>query len=297
MIEEGDSKDSSADDMSRREFNALLLGAGAAIAGATTSAAASAPLPVTEKDVQVKTHAGTADAVFIAPMSGVYPGVLIWVDAFGVRPAFRTMGRRLAAEGYSVLVPNPYYRTTRDPHLLPGFSFKNTDDRAKLMGLMGSLSPEAIQEDAVAYVDFLDAQPQIKKTVKIGTQGYCMGGPLTIRAAAARPDRIGAGASFHGGGLVTDKPDSPHLLIPKMKARFYVGIASNDDKSQPDAKEKLKTAFAEAKLPAQIEVYDGALHGWCLPDIPSQDGTPIYNQVQADRAWSNLLALYKATLI
>ena len=265
---------------------------------ATSSVAAAATPALTESDVVVKTPDGACDAFFVHPATGSYPGVLIWTDAFGLRPAFRDMGKRLAAEGYAVLVPNPYYRAGQAPALgASSLNFQNPDDRTKLMGLMGGLTASGVAErDATAYVDFLDAQPAVNKAAKIGTNGYCMGGPLTMRTAATRSDRVGAGASFHGGGLVTDKPESPHLLVPKIKARYYFGIADNDDKAQPDAKDKLKAAFAAANLPAEIEVYAGAMHGWCVPDMHPRDGVVIYNEPAAERAWGHLTRLYKTAL-
>jgi carboxymethylenebutenolidase len=210
----------------------------------------------------------------------------------------REIGRRIAAEGYSVLVPNPFYRVSKAPFSdASHFNFQNPDDRAKLQPLMASVTAAGnAEKDATVYVAFLDAQKEVDRTKKIGTQGYCMGGPLVMRTAATVPDRIGAGASFHGGGLVTDKPDSPHLLAPKIKARMYIGIASNDDSRQPDAKDKLREAFAAAKVSAEIEVYPGALHGWCVPDMPMQNGAPIYNQADAERAWKKLVALYGIAL-
>jgi carboxymethylenebutenolidase len=222
----------------------------------------------------------------------------VWPDAFGLRPAMRDIGKRIAAEGYSVLVPNPFYRVARAPFSdASKFNFQNPEDMAKLKPLMASATaPGNVDKDAVAYVGFLDAQKEVNKSKKIGTQGYCMGGPLVVKTAAKVPNRIGAGASFHGGGLVTDKPDSPHLLAPKIKARMYFAIASNDDARQPDAKDKLKEAFAAVKVPAEVEVYADALHGWCVPDMPMQNGKPIYNKADAERAWSKLVALYKAAL-
>ena len=209
----------------------------------------------------------------------------------------RDIGKRIAADGYSVLVPNPFYRSAKAPVFGPSFSFQNPDDRAKLQQMVAPLTAAgAAERDATAFVAFLDAQAQVNKARKIGTQGYCMGGPLVVRTAAALPDRIGAGASFHGGGLVTDQPSSPHLLAPKIKARMYFGIASNDDARQPDAKDKLKEAFAAAKVPAEIEVYPNSLHGWCVPDMPLDNGKPIYNKPDAERAWAKLVALYKAAL-
>jgi len=277
----------------RRDFVGLSVAAGVAAATATASAAG---LKVVETDVEVKTPDGTCDAAFIHPASGSHPGVLLWPDAFGLRPSMREMAKRLAAEGYSVLVPNPFYRISKAPFTdASTFNFANPDDMKKLGPLMGSVNaPGNAEKDAVAYVAFLDAQKPVNKSKKIGTQGYCMGGPLVVKTAAALPDRIGAGGSFHGGGLVTDKPDSPHLLAPKIKARMYFGIASNDDMRQPDAKDKLKEAFTAAKVPVEIEVYSGSLHGWCVPDMPQQNGKPIYNEADAERAWGKLLALYKA---
>jgi carboxymethylenebutenolidase len=283
--------------LSRRQFSAVSFAAGlAAVSGAATAEAAERQL--TETDVTVKTPDGNCDAVFIHPAAGTYPGVLIWPDAFGLRPVMRQIARRIAAEGYSVLVPNPFYRTAKAPVFdnPSAFNFANPADTAKLPPLTGPLNaPGAAEKDAIAYVAFLDAQKEVDKTKKIGTQGYCMGGPLVVKTAATIPDRIGAGGSFHGGGLVTDNPNSPHLLAPKIKARMYFGIAANDDMRQPDAKDKLKAAFAEAHVPAEIEVY-GSLHGWCVPDMPLQNGAPIYNMTDAERAWGKLVALYKAAL-
>jgi len=283
-----------AGDLTRRDFATLLVGAGLA---ATVQSAAAADLELVEADVEIKTPDGTCDAAFIHPKSGSYPGVLVWPDAFGLRPSMRAIGRRISAEGYSVLVPNPFYRVARAPFSdASSFNFQNPDDLAKLKPLMASVNaPGNAEKDAAAYIAFLDAQKEVNKGKKIGTQGYCMGGALVVRTAALLPDRIGAGASFHGGGLVTDKPDSPHLLAPKIKARMYFGIASNDDSRQPDAKDKLKEAFSAAKVPAEIEVYS-ALHGWCVPDMPVRDGVPIYNKPEAERAWGKLVALYKAAL-
>ena len=282
-------------DLSRRDFMALSVVAGLA---AATGSALAATQPVVETDVTIKTPDGTCDAAFIHPATGSHPGVLIWTDAFGLRPAMRGIGKRIAAEGYSVLVPNPFYRVAKAPVFdsAASFNFQDQADMAKIRPLMASVNaPGAAEKDAVAYIAFLDAQSQVNKAKKIGTQGYCMGGPLVVRTAAALPDRVGAGASFHGGGLVTDKPDSPHLLAPKIKARTYFGIASNDDQRQPDAKDKLREAFAAAKVPAEIEVYP-AKHGWCVPDMPNDGGAPIYNMPEAERAWGKLVALYKTAL-
>ena len=279
-------------ELTRRDFVAMGIAAGIVAASGSASAA---DMPVTEKDVDIKTPDGTCNAAFIHPTTGSHPGVIIWADAFGLRPVLREMGRSLAKEGYSVLVPNPFYRVVRDAGLDPRtFDFANTADRAKLTPLMGSINAAgAAEKDALAFVAWLDQQKEVNKAKKIGTQGYCMGGPLVMRTAAAS-DRIGAGGSFHGGGLVTDQPNSPHLLAPKIHARMYFGVAKNDDERQPDAKDKLKEAMAAAKVPAEIEVYPSQ-HGWCMSDFTAPP-TPIYDKPQAERAWGKLLALYKAGL-
>ena len=274
----------------RREFVALSM---AASLVATAGLADAKSLEVVETNVDIKTPDGTCDAAFFHPKGGTHAGVLIWTDAFGLRPSLRGIGKRLAAEGYSVLVPNPFYRVAKDP--FPDASTVNFQrDRAKITPLMASVNAAGnAEKDAIAYIAFLDAQKQVDKKKKIGVQGYCMGGPLTLRAAATVPDRVGAGGSFHGGGLVTANPDSPHLLAPKIKANLYFGIASSDDKQQPDAKDKLKVAFPVAK----IEVYGDAMHGWCIPDMPPQaNGMPTYNKADAERAWGELLVLYKSNL-
>ena len=291
--QERKNNDASPSDLARREF-VVSVAAGLAAAGSASGAG----LPVVETNVEIKTPDGTCDAAFIHPKTGSHPGVLIWTDAFGLRPSFREIGKRIAAEGYSVLVPNPFYRVAKAPFSdASNFNFQNPADRAKLQPLMASVNaPGNAEKDAVAYIAFLDAQKEVNQAKKIGTQGYCMGGPLVVKTAAVLPNRVGAGASFHGGGLVTGKPDSPHLLAPKIKARMYFGIAASDDKTQPDAKDKLREAFAAAKVPAEIEVYAGTLHGWCVPDMPPTNGMPTYNKPDAERAWGKLVALYKVAL-
>ncbi len=281
-----------AAELSRRDFVV------ASVASGLAGTAAAAGMAVTESDVTIKTPDGSCDAAFFHPASGTHPGVLIWPDAFGLRPSMRDMARRLAAEGYAVLVPNPFYRLTKAPVVQTAANFDFKDPKAfdALRPLMGSVgAPGAAEKDALAYVAFLDAQPQVDKTKKIGTQGYCMGGPLVVRTSAAVAERIGAGASFHGGGLVTDKPGSPHLLAPMIKARMIFGVAANDDEKQPEAKDLLGSAFAKAGNPATVEVYP-AKHGWCVPDMPQEGGEPIYNRVQAERAWTALLTLYRGAL-
>ncbi len=281
-------------DIARRDFVGLSVAA--AGLAATAGSASAAGLEVVETNVEIKTPDGTCDAAFIHPKTGSHPGVLIWPDAFGLRPSMREMAKRLAAEGYSVLVPNPFYRVSKAPYT-DASKLDFQTERPKLTPLMASVNaPGNAEKDAVAYIGFLDAQKEVNKAKKIGTQGYCMGGSLVVKTAAALPNRIGAGGSFHGGNLVNATPESPHLLAPKIKARMYFGIAANDDMTQPDAKDKLKEAFATAKNPAEIEVYSGAQHGWCVPDMPAQNGAPIYNKADAERAWAKLLALYKAGL-
>ncbi len=286
--------DTQSGDIARRDFVGLSVAA--AGLAATAGSAAGAGLEVVETDVQIKTPDGTCDAAFIHPKTGSHPGVLIWPDAFGLRPSMRDMAKRIAADGYSVLVPNPFYRLSKPPYT-DASKIDFQTERPKLTPLMASVNaPGNAEKDAVAYIGFLDAQKEVNKAKKIGTQGYCMGGALVMKTAAALPNRVGAGASFHGGGLVNATPESPHLLASKIKAHMYFGIASNDDMSQPDAKDKLKEAFAAAKVPAEIEVYAGAQHGWCVPDMPAQNGAPIYNKTDAERAWGKLVALYKSAL-
>ena len=273
--------------ISRRQFGQLT--AGAAIALALPSPANAAE--VTEQDVSITTPDGTADCYFVHPSSGAHPGVIVWPDIVGLRPAFRLMGKRLAESGYAVLVVNPFYRMAKAPVVPEGSSFQDPETREILMPLARSLTAETNVTDAKAFVAFLDAQAAVDTSRGIGTTGYCMGGPMTMRTAAAIPERIRAGASFHGGRLVTDGEDSPHLLVPEMKASFLFAIATNDDERQPEAKDVLRETFDAAGLPAEIEVYEGALHGWCPPD------SRVYNEAQAERAWSRLLVLFDQALV
>jgi len=272
--------------LSRRMFGSLSLGGAAAI---TTSAIA-ADLAVIESDVMVKMADGNCDAALFHPAgSGPWPGAVIFADALGLRPAFREMGRRLAAQGYTVLVPNPYFRVRKAPVLSGPFDFAKPEDRAKLTELRAALTTEARSRDGATYIAFLDTLPQVNTKVKIGISGYCMGGPYTMLTAAAVPDRVGAAGSFHGGGLVTDQPDSPHLLAAKIKAQYYFAVAANDDQREPEAKVKLREAFAGK--PANVVVYDGCQHGWCV-----NDGM-VYNAEGAERAFAELVALYKKALV
>lgn len=246
---------------------------------------------VVEKDVNVPMTSGVSDSALFYPKgNGPWPAVLVWTDILGLRQVFREMGRRLAAEGFVVLVPNPFYRNAKAPVVDGSFDFSKPEDRAKVMPLAAALTAEANISDAKSYTDFLEQQPQTDKKKKMGVQGYCMGGPLTFRTAATVPDRIGAAATFHGGGLVTDKSDSPHLLIPKMKAEVLCCVADNDDKRDPAAKDKLKEAFAAAHLKATVEVFDGCNHGWTVR------GSQVYNETGAERAWAELTELYKRNL-
>jgi carboxymethylenebutenolidase len=271
--------------VTRRSFGFLTAAAAAGAAGATRAATA-----VTEKNVEIKTPDGAADAALFYPQGrGSWPAVLMWPDIMTLRPVFREMGKRLAAEGYVVLVPNFYYRGGKAP--AGGFNFSTDEGRAAIAPLRATLNEAAIDRDAAAFIAFLDAQPQTNKARKAGVQGYCMGGPFAFRTAAALPDRIGAVASFHGGGLVSAQPTSPHLLIPKTKAEYLVAIAANDDQRSPDDKTKLKAALDAAGRPNKVEVYAGANHGWTVP------GSAAYNEPQAEKAWAELLAMYKRALV
>jgi carboxymethylenebutenolidase len=273
-------------DLSRRQFGALTFSVGLTAMLPRLADAAD----TTESEVEIKTPEGTCDAYLVHPVKGKYPAVLIWPDIFGLRPAFRQMGKRLAESGYSVLVINPFYRTKKAPTAPEHPDFNDPATRQALMSLAGTLSPATALTDATAFVAYLDSQPSVDKKRKMGTTGYCMGGPFVFRTAAAFANRVGAGATFHGGGLATDKPESPHLLIPKMKAHFLIAIAENDDQREPEVKNILRESFAKANLPAEIEVYAGTKHGWCPPD------SAVYNAEQAEKAWSRMMALFKAAL-
>ena len=270
--------------VTRRQFGALV-GAGVALILPRVANA----VTVTELDVNVRTPDGVADCYFVRPATGTAPGVIIWPDIMGLRPAFRQMGKRLAESGYSVLVVNPFYREKKAPVIAPGQTFQDPAVRDVLLPLAQNLNATTHTTDARAFVAWLDTQPSVARNRKIGTMGYCMGGPITMRTAAAS-DRVGAVASFHGGGLVTDAPDSPHAAAARAKAQFLIAIAENDDMRAPNEKNVLKDTFAKANLPAEIEVYAGAAHGWCPPD------SAVYNEAQAEKAWSRLLVLFGRAL-
>jgi carboxymethylenebutenolidase len=266
--------------VTRRQFG-VLLGAGMAMVLPRVVNA----VAVTESDVAVKTPDGTADCYFVHPVTGTAAGVLFWPDIFGLRPTMRQMGKRLAESGYSVLVVNPFYRVQKAPTAEKGAA----TEIKTLMPLAQGLNETTHTTDARAFIAWLDQQATVAKNRKIGTQGYCMGGPIAFRTAAAVPDRVGAVASFHGGGLVTTNPNSPHLQVAKTKAQLLVAIAANDDQRSPNDKNVMKETFEKANLPAEIEVYAGA-HGWCPPD------SSVYSEPQAEKAWSRLLALYAKAL-
>jgi carboxymethylenebutenolidase len=272
--------------LTRREFSKLGMSAALAMMLPPVANA----MGVVEEEVLVETPDGTADCYFVHPASGAHAGVIVWPDIMGIRTSFRMMGKRLAESGYSVLVVNPYYRTARGAVIEDGESFGEPAVRERLLPHARSLSPETCVTDGRAFVKYLDGQASVDTGRKIGTTGYCMTGSYTMRLAAAIPDRIGAGGSFHGGGLATDKESSPHLLAPQIKAGLLIAIAENDDAKDPDAKVLLREAFDSAGVNAEIEVYEGTLHGWCPPD------SRVYNKAQAERAWSRLLALFEREL-
>ncbi len=272
--------------ITRRQFGKLSAAAGVAMMWPPVANAQG----VTETDVEVTTPDGVADCYFVHPASGQHPAVLVWPDILGLRPAFRAMGNRLAQSGYSVLVVNPFYRDARSPVVGEGASFAQPEIRDKVLPMARNLNAETHFTDAQAFVSFLDQQGAVHTGRKIGTTGYCMGGPMVMRTVAAVPDRLGAGATFHGGGLATDADDSPHLLIPRTTAHTLHCVAANDDERDPEAKDTLRAAYAAASLPAEIEVYEGTLHGWCPPD------SQVYNEAQAERAWSRLLVLFESAL-
>lgn len=272
--------------MNRRKFG--KLGAGAAISMMLPAVANAQD--VMEMDVNIQTPDGMADCYFVHPSSGKHAAVIIWPDILGLRPAFRAMGKRLAQSGYSVLVVNPFYRSAKSPVVGPGASFADPAISAIVRPMAGQLNATTHVTDAKAFINWVDQQASVDTNRKIGTTGYCMGGPMVMRTVANFPERVGAGGTFHGGGLNTANPDSPHLGIPNMDARMLIAIATNDDERDPESKYVLRQAFAAAKVPAEVLVYEDANHGWCVPD------SAVYNKPQAERAWSRLLATFEIAL-
>ncbi len=273
--------------VSRRNFAAL---AGAGSLAMMLPAAACAAGKVAGRDVTITTADGTADAYFVAPAEGQHPAVLVWPDIRGLRPAFRQMADRLAGEGYAVLTVNQFYRSAKSPVVDPADDFGDPVVREKLLGYAKPLDKAAVQSDAGAYLEFIDAQPEVDTSRGVGVTGYCMGGPMTIFTAAQAPDRIAAVASFHGGGVATGEVDSPHLLIPGTYAGYLFAIADNDDQRDPEAKGRLNEILAGRDFFREVEVYKGAMHGWCPPD------SRAYNEVQAERGWVRMLALFSDSL-
>lgn len=278
--------------LTRRDVARLGIGAGfiAMLPACASPSEDVMAAGIVEEDVVIKTPDGDCDAYFAYPAQGAHAAVLVWPDIMGLRPAFRMMGKRLAESGYAVLTVNPFYRSAVAPVIEPGQSFRDPDVRSKLVGYRRAVSNEGMVSDAKAFVAWLDSQDSVDTSKKIGTTGYCMGGPYVMRTAAAIPDRIGAGASFHGGGLATDDPSSPHLLIPQMEAGFLIAIAENDDEEAPEVKTILRETFAENNIEAEVEVYEDTMHGWCPPD------SAVYNEEKAEKAWANLLELFSQNL-
>lgn len=271
----------------RRNFG-VLVGVGAL--ASMLPAAACAAGAVKGRDVTIKTADGTADAYFVAPTEGKHPGVLIWPDIRGLRPAFRQMAERLAGAGYSVLVVNQFYRSAKSPVVQPGDEFSDPVVRDRLVGYARLLGKDAVQSDARAYIAFLDAQAEVDTKRGLAVTGYCMGGPQTIWTAAENPARIKAAASFHGGGVGSDNPDSPHLLIPATQAGYLFAIADNDDVKDPEEKNRLNAVLTPRKQWHEVEVYKDAMHGWCPPD------SRAYDEPAAEKAWARMLALFRASL-
>lgn len=273
----------------RRGF-ATLAGVGGLAMLLPAAACAAVGKPVKGRDVTITTPDGTADAYFVAPGEGKHPAVLIWPDIRGLRPAFRQMADRLAGEGYAVLAVNPFYRAAKAPVVQPGDDFADPAIRERLGGYARMLSRAAVQSDAKAHLAFIDAQPETDTRRKIGVTGYCMGGAFTVYTAAENAARVGAAGSFHGGGVGTDQPDSPHLLIPSTNAGYLFAIAANDDQRSPEEKNRLKAVLEPRKQWHEVEVYAGAQHGWCPPD------SRAYNEAAAEKAWGRMLELFKASL-
>ncbi len=295
--------------LSRRD----VLGAGAAAAamlvGCTQPGSAAAPTATatatadpgagdtgepparatTNRRVTIKTPDGEAEAFFVAPADGAHPGVVMWPDVAGLREAYETMATRLAGAGYAVLAVNQYYRSTKLPVLTSFAEWRTEEGKAKITPMREAITPEGIAKDGAAFAAWLDQQKEVDPKKKLASTGYCMGGPFTFYTAAAVPERFGVVASFHGGGLVTDAETSPHKLLAKTKVAALICIAQNDDEKQPEAKTTLSEAAAAAERVAEIEVYP-AQHGFCTID------SPVYDKVQAERAWSRMLAMFERHL-
>ena len=278
--------------LSRRDIARLGVGAGfvAMLPACASPSQDVVEAGVTERDVVITTPDGECDAHFAYPAKGAHAAVLVWPDIMGLRPAFRMMGKRMAESGYAVLTVNPFYRSAKSPVIEPGQSFRDPETRTRLVGYRRAVSNDGMVSDAKTFIEWLDAQDEVDTSKKIGTTGYCMGGPYVMQTAGNFPARIGAGGSFHGGGLATEGEDSPHLLIPNMEAGMLIAIAANDDEQAPQVKTILKDTFAANDVEAEVEVYEGAMHGWCPPD------SAVYNEEQAERAWSRLLALFEKNL-
>lgn len=273
-------------EMSRRDFTKLATGAGLAMMMPPMANAQS----VSERDVEIKTPDGVADCYFVYPSAGAHAAVLVWPDILALRPAFREMGKRLARSGYAVLTVNPFYRDAHAPVVGFGASFGQPETREIVLPMARNLNADTHFSDARAFIDWIDRQPEVDTSKGIGTTGYCMGGPMVMRTVAAVPERMAAGATFHGGGLATENADSPHLLIPDTRAQMLHCVAQNDDDNDPEAKETLRSTYADAGISAEIEVYEDAMHGWCAID------SQVYHKAQAERAWSRLLNLFDRAL-
>ena len=275
-----------SDAITRRDFNTLAAGAAVAFSLPPVANAKS----VSSSDVTIATPDGSCDAFFVHPIEGKHPAVLIWPDILALRASFRAMATRLAESGYAVLCINPYYRDAVAPVVESGESFQDASTQKKVLPMYRNLSPETHRTDARAFVDWLDAQNAVDASRPIGTMGYCMGGPMVIRAAAERSDRIGAGCAYHPVSLATEDDDSPHLLIPKMNGQFLIALAENDDERNPDDKSVLRETFAKEGLTAEVTVFEGALHGWCVLD------SRVYNEASAEVAWAKTLSVFESAL-
>ncbi|HVO37479.1 MAG TPA: dienelactone hydrolase family protein [Spirochaetia bacterium] len=239
---------------------------------------------------EVRTAAGVSEALILRPdATEALPGVLQLTDGIGFRQAHADLSRRIAERGYVVLTPNIFYRTTRPPAFTFEVDFTSERTLTRFRELTGPLTPEALAGDAMAYIDFLSAQPSVSSG-PMGCVGFCYAGQFALRAAAARPDRIAVAASFHGGNLATDTDQSPHLVLPRVKARLYFGHATSDRSMTPEAVQKLEAALRTWGGTFESEVYDGALHGWMIP------GGRMYHPQHAERGFAKLMELLDSTL-